>query len=98
VYRVAGYRRFGVTDPRPPDEQYGIILFDPPFFNAAPATQLAAVRMLAVGDGAQPLLVWWLVRRQSPLLEAVAAFGLGPTGYRPGYLSVPNEGKNVIEF
>ena len=45
---LAGFCDYDVSRPRWLNEQFGIILFDPPFFNAAPVSRFVeAVRILA---------------------------------------------------
>jgi hypothetical protein len=80
-------------------EKFGIILFDPPFFNAVPVSQLfVVIRELANFNHDQKMLISWPTRRSVVLLNAFHRFGLVPTGFRPGYTTVLNEGKNKIEF
>jgi hypothetical protein len=96
---VPGFRLFDLTRPEWLGESFGIILFDPPFFNAVPVGHLFdVIRRLSNYDYGQKLLISWPTRRGKLLLEAFEQFGLEPTGYRPGYVSVLNEGKNEIEF
>lgn len=96
---VPGFRYFNLTRPRWVGESFGVILFDPPFFNAAPVGHLLdVIRGLSRYDCRQSLLISWPTRRSGSLLKAFQQFELEPTGYRPGYLSVENEGKNEIEF
>jgi hypothetical protein len=96
---VAGFRRFNLTRPEWLGESYGIILFDPPFFNAVPVGNLFdVIRGLSGYDFNQKLLISWPTRRSAILLGRFEQFGLEPTGYRPGYVSLLNEGKNEIEF
>ena len=96
---LSGFVRYDVTRPHWLGEEFGIILFDPPFFNAAPvSTFVDAIRMLAKHSFDQKLLISWPIRRSSTILRAFSRFGIASTGYRPGYVSVANEGKNAIEI
>jgi hypothetical protein len=96
---LVGFLDYDVSRPHWLGEEFGIVLFDPPFFNAAPVSRFAdAVRMLAKYRGDQKVLISWPVRRSKAILEAFSQFGVVATGYRPGYVSVLNQGKNAIEF
>jgi hypothetical protein len=96
---LRGFRYFDLGRPSWPGESFGVILFDPPFFNAAPISRLFdAVRMLSHYHFDQKLLMSWPTRRAHLILETFHQFGLSPTGFRPGYVTVANQGKNEIEF
>ena len=91
---LRGFLHYDVTRPRWLGESFGLILFDPPFFNAAPVSQFVeTIRMLAKYQTDQKLLISWPVRRSKKLLESFSQFGLKATGYRPGYESVPTKGR-----
>jgi hypothetical protein len=97
--RLRGFVRYDVRRPHWLGEQFGIILFDPPFFNAAPVSQMVdAIRMLARYTPEQKLLISWPARRSKTILDAFSQFRLVATGYRPGYGAVVNAGKNLIEM
>ena len=96
---LRGFRRYDLTKPEWLGEAFGIIVSDPPFFNAVPVSALFdTVRVLSRYSVDQKLLVSWPVRRSKVLLNAFSAYDLAPSGFRPGYSSVPNEGTNLIEF
>ena len=80
------------------DESFGVIFCDPPFFNASLSRLFAAIRTLSHNDFSQPLLLTYLSRRAHNLLGTFAPFGLGRTGYRPGYQTVRKCERNEIEL
>jgi Probable N6-adenine methyltransferase len=100
--RFSGLKSFLKYDLKSPHylaETFGIVLVDPPFFNAVPTSQfLDAIRMLSHYNNDQKILVSWPNRRSKVLLESFSTFNLKPTGYRPSYVTVVNDGKNAIEF
>jgi hypothetical protein len=96
---LEGFLHYNLSCPNWLGEDFGIILFDPPFFNATPVSMLVdAVRMLARYTSGQKLLISWPIRRSKTLLEGFSEFDLVATGYHPGYVTVANNGKNAIEF
>jgi hypothetical protein len=95
---LVGFRRYDIYRPEWLGEEFGLIVCDPPFYNASLSQLFAAIRMLARNDYTQPLLLSYLVRRSANVLGTFARFGLEPTGYRPGYQTVQKAERNDIEF
>lgn len=58
----------------------------------------AALRVLSRYQTDQPVLVAYLARRSLNLMSTFHPFNLQPTGYHPGYLTVPATERNDIEF
>jgi Probable N6-adenine methyltransferase len=93
-----GFRRYDIYRPEWLGEEFGLIVCDPPFYNASLSQLFAAIRLLSRNLYTQPLLVSYLVRRSANILGTFARFGLEPTGYRPGYQTVQRAERNEIEF
>jgi hypothetical protein len=79
------------------DTRFGVVFCDPPFFTVSLSQLFKAVRMLAGHDTATPVAITYLSRRAGALTATFAPFDLRPTGYRPEYLTVQNDGRNAIE-
>lgn len=95
---LQGFRLYDISRPEPLDEQFGIIICDPPFWSVSLGQLLETVKVLSHGDYSQPVIVNYLVSRAPIITSVFAAFGLQPTGYRPGYLTTQNVGRNQMEF
>ena len=95
---LPGFRHFDLRRPDWLDEEFGIIICDPPFFNLSLSRLFAALRLLAHNNYKQPLLISYLTRRSTQLLSTFARFGLTRTGYRPHYQTVAALPHNEIEF
>jgi hypothetical protein len=95
---LPGFRRYDLYRPEWLGEEFGIIVCDPPFYNVSLSQLFAAIRMLSRNLYTQPMLVGYLVRRQSSILGTFSRFNLQPTGYRPQYLTVQKSERNEIEF
>lgn len=96
--QTPGFLHWDMYRPRPLDETYGLIVCDPPFIKVSPSQLFTALRVLAHGDFAQPLLLCYPRERAGALLGTFAPFGLRPTGYCPRYVSVQAHGPGDIEF
>ena len=99
--RFAAAENFAVYDLYRPvyrDEIYGVIICDPPFWKVSLAQLFAAIRLLAHHDFEQPLAICYPARRAKNICGTFAKFGLEPTGYFPGYLTVQDLERNRIEF
>jgi hypothetical protein len=92
-----GFLHWDVYRPRPLDEDFGLILCDPPFSKVSLAQLFTAVRLLARGELRKPLLICYPRERAGALLGTFAPFGLRPTGYCPRYISVQAHGPMDIE-
>jgi hypothetical protein len=95
---LPGFRLYDISSPFPLGETYGLIICDPPFLNVPLSAVFNTLTVLSRGDFSQPLLVNYLTSRSPMLLRTLEAFGLGPTGYRPGYRSIQNVGRNLMEL
>ena len=95
--QVPGFRRWDLHRPDYIGERFGVVFCDPPFFTVSLAQLFKAVRMLAGHDVATPVAITYLSRRADALMGTFAPFGLRPTGYRPEYMTVENDGRNTIE-
>lgn len=93
-----GFRFFDLEVPKWQGQEFGIILCDPPFFGVSLSRLMKAIRLLALNDDRQPLLLAYLKRRQAKILEVFEPFGLRPTGFLPTYRSVAKLGKFEVEF
>lgn len=77
------FRRFDVLDPQPePDENFSIIVIDPPFFYIPMAQIKQAVLTVTRGRTDVPLLIGFLKRGEMELLEALATL----VSRRPSFL------------
>ena len=92
------YAQFDLYRPLWRDETYGVILCDPPFWKVSLSQLFAAIRLLSHHDFEQPLAICYPARRARNLCGTFARFGLEPTGYFPGYLTVQELERNRIEF
>lgn len=95
---VEGFRYFDLMNPEWIDTEFDLIVCDPPFFNVPLRQMFVAMRMLAHNNFEQPLLISYLSRRSSAVLNAFQPFSLRPTGYFPSYETVRDTEKNRIEF
>ena len=83
-----GFMEWNLYRPRRLDEEFGVILCDPPFFSVSLSQLFIAVRILAHYDLTTPIAVSYLRRREQAILGALTLFNLRPTGYRPAYRTV----------
>ena len=95
---VPGFHRYDLTRPTWIDRRFDVLLCDPPFFGVSLKQLAAAIQLLSHHDFTQPIVVGYLTRRAEALRSAFARFQLVAAGYRPGYLTVTNEGKNEMEL
>ena len=95
---VAGFQRFDLYRPHWLEQEFDLILCDPPFFNVSLSQLFSALRLLAHHNLAQPLMVSYLSRRSGAITGTFAPFNLQPTGYKPGYQTIKKTPKNEIEF
>jgi hypothetical protein len=93
-----GFLRYDLYRPHRLDEQFGLILCDPPFAKVSLAQLFTAVRTLSQGRYGQPLLISYPRQRAVNLQGTFARFGLVPTGYCPRYQTVKALGPSDIEF
>ena len=94
----ANFAQFDLYRPLYRAETYGVIVCDPPFWKVSLAQLFAAVRLLSHHNFEQPLAICYPARRAKNICGTFARFGLEPTNYFPGYLTVQNLERNRIEF
>jgi hypothetical protein len=95
---VPGFVEWDLCRPAYLDDEFDLVVCDPPFFNVSLSQLFTAVRLLCHFNLGKPVMISYPVRRQRAILGTFAPFGLRPTGYRPGYLTVQECEKNEIEF
>lgn len=93
-----GFAAFDLYRPRALAERFDIILCDPPFEKVSLAQLFAAVRVLAHGDFAQPLLLCYPSERAAAVQGTFAPFGLTATEAYPRYVSVQAHGPEGIRI
>jgi hypothetical protein len=95
---LPGFVEWDLYRPRHLDEDFDLVLCDPPFFNVSLSQLFTAIRLLARFDYAQRIAIAYLVRRESAILGTFARFNLAPTGFFPSYQTVQSCAKNDIQF
>lgn len=95
---LRGFRYYDLNRPGQPEQHFGLIVCDPPFFTVPLPQLLKAVTMLSRRSYEQPLLVNYLSRNASIITRVFARFGLQPTGYKPMYATIQNIGRNEMQF
>ncbi len=95
---LRGFRPYDLSNPEPLGERFGIIICDPPFLTISLPQLLSVIEVLSAGDYTQPLLINNLSSRAPQITRIFAPFGLQPTGYRPGYRTIQNVGRNRMEL
>jgi hypothetical protein len=95
---VPGFARYDIYRPHWLEREFDIIVCDPPFFNVSLSQLFDALRILSHYRFEQPLLISYLSRRANSILGTFHPFGLRPTGYFPGYVTVQRTERNEIEF
>ena len=92
------YALYDLYRPLYRDENYGLIICDPPFWKVSLSQLFAAIRLLSHHDFEQKLAICYPTRRAKNICGTFAKFGLEPTRYFPGYLTVQELERNRIEF
>ena len=95
---VPGFLRWDLYRPTHLNEDFDVLLCDPPFFNVSLSQLFTALRMLCHFDLSRKVMVGYLVRREEALLGTFAPFALKPTGCFPAYQTVQACGRNDIQF
>lgn len=95
---VKGFRYYDLYKPNWIDQEFDLIICDPPFFNVSLSQLFTTLRMLSHDNLKQSLMVSYLVRRADAITGTFAPFNLQPTRYRPGYQTEQKSEKNEIEF
>lgn len=95
---LAGFRRYDLYRPEALEEDYDVLLCDPPFFTVSLSQLFRAIRMLCRFDLSRRVLVSYLVRREAAIMGTFAPFGLRPTSFEPGYATVDTSDRSRIRF
>ena len=95
---LRGFVPYDIAKPEPLGEQFGIIICDPPFLSISLAGLFRAIEVLSQGSYRQPLLINYWSSRARDITRTFAPFRLAPTGYRPGYATIQNAGRNQMEL
>ncbi len=95
---IPGFTEYDLYRPRSVERRFDLILCDPPFNRVLLSQLFTAIRVLARGSFAQPLLLAWPADRASDLIGTFAPFGLRATGVVAGYRSVKDIPENRIEL
>ena len=95
---LRGFRLYDLARPEPLGERFGIIICDPPFLTISLPQLLEALELLSQGDYTQPLIINNLSSRAPQMTRIFAPFDLHATGYRPGYRTIQNIGRNRMEL
>ena len=95
---LEGFQYFDLSKAKWTDQQYDLIVCDPPFFNVSLRQLLQAIRVLSNYNPQQKLLICYLERRSRTFLEVFKEFGLEQTELYAGYQSVQPIEKNKIVF
>ena len=93
-----GFMHWDIYRPRHLDEDFDLIVCDPPFFTVSLSQLFTAIRLLCQFDLSRKVMISYPVRRERAILGTFAPFALHATSYRPGYLTVQQCEKNDIAF
>lgn len=94
-----GFVQWNLHRPEPREEEYDLVVCDPPFNRVSFSQLFDALRVLVKDDYHRPVLITGLASREQDLLATFHRFGLGPTGVQARYISVQDqEGRNKIMF
>ena len=95
---LTGFRQFDIQRPDWFEQEFDLIVCDPPFFNVSLSQLFTAIRMLSQFNFGQKMMISYLSRRDDALTGTFAPFGLKPTDYFPKYQTVRDVSRNRIEF
>ena len=95
---LPGFVEWDLYRPRHRDDEFDLIVCDPPFFNVSLSQLFTALRQLCHFDLTRKIMVSYPVRRARAIVGTFSPFNLTASGYKPGYLSVQQCEKNDIEF
>ena len=95
---LQGFVRFDLNRPTWLGTRFDVILCDPPFFKVSLSQLFAALRTLSLYDFRQPLLLSYLTRRETKVLNTFSPFSLRSTGYYPQYQTVKKCERNEIQL
>jgi hypothetical protein len=95
---LPGFQRYDIYRSIWLEEEFDLIVCDPPFFNISLSQLLSTVRKLAHYNDNQALLISYLHRRANKIVGTFSPFKLVATGYFPSYQTVQAVERNKIEF
>ena len=96
--QLPGFCFYDLYRPKWLEEEYDLIICDPPFFKVSLSQLFQSIRLLSHYNMKQPLLISYLKRRAASLIGTFSPFGLAASGYSPDYLTVQMTSYNEIEF
>lgn len=94
--KLPGFRSWDVYRPEALEERFDAIFCDPPFHKVTLSQLFTALRVLCHGEFATPLYVCHRADRSVDVCGALARFGLAPTAFEPGYVSVKPVPENRV--
>jgi hypothetical protein len=95
---LTGFACYDLYRPQWRDEEFDVLICDPPFWKVSLSQLFGAVRLLSHYNWRQPLAICYPQRRASNLCGAFARFDLAPTGIFPTYRTVQMRPTDRIEF
>lgn len=95
---LPGFKKWNLYRPEPAGD-FCVIVCDPPFKTVTLSQLFNALRVLANGGFAQPIMITGLASREADILATFHPFKLRPTGIQARYVSVQDQdGRNKIMF
>lgn len=95
---IPGFMEWDLYRPKHLNEEFDLVLCDPPFFNVSLSQLFTAIRLLCNFDLERKIMISYPVRRRQAIESVFAPFGIRATGWHPGYLTVQKSERNEIEF
>ena len=87
--QVQGFRYWNIYRPEAVQEDFDLVVCDPPFHKVSLSQLFRAIRVLTRFRADHRLLVSYLWRRQHAVVGTFRTYALEPTGYFPAYATVP---------
>lgn len=95
---VPGFRKWDAYRPEHINEEFDLIICDPPFFSLSLSQLFTAIRLLAGFRLSTPLAIGYLERRENSVLGTFAPFNLEQSPFYPSYKTVQKVERNIIRF
>lgn len=92
------FKEWDIKKPSYLQEEFDLIICDPPFFDVGLAQLRQALKILSHFNPSQKILVSYLVRRSGTFLRSLRFFNLRETGFFPTYSGIPRTRKNDVQF
>uniref|UniRef100_A0A914PIP6 N6-adenine methyltransferase n=1 Tax=Panagrolaimus davidi TaxID=227884 RepID=A0A914PIP6_9BILA len=93
------FRYFDLLSPGKVEEQFKIVVFDPPFFYIPMDKIFKAVCAVVKNDFKTKILIGFLKREEKELMKYFGVFGIKPTNFELEYATVkPNKWKNYCLY